>query len=67
MVTPENEALGMLLPTMKEIRKVSFQVALAVAKEAREAGLGRLLEDKELEKLIRKAQWEPCFNPYRKG
>jgi len=38
-----------------------------VAKEAREAGLGRLLEDKDLEKLIRKAQWEPCFNPYRKG
>jgi malate dehydrogenase (oxaloacetate-decarboxylating) len=67
MVTPEQEAMGMLLPEMKQIREVSFQVALAVAKEARDSGLGRLLDDKELEKLVRRAQWEPCFNPYRRG
>jgi malate dehydrogenase (oxaloacetate-decarboxylating) len=67
MLTPEQEALGMLLPEMKQIREVSFRVALAVAKEARDAGLGRLLDDKELEKVIRKAQWEPCFNSYRRG
>jgi malate dehydrogenase (oxaloacetate-decarboxylating) len=67
MVGPESEAQGMLLPRMKDIREVSVQVAMAVAKEARDSGLGRLLEDKELERLIRKAQWEPCFNPYRRG
>jgi len=67
MVTPEQEAQGVLLPPMKNIREVSFTVAMAVAKEARDSGLGRLLDDKELEKVIRKAQWEPCFNPYRPG
>jgi malate dehydrogenase (oxaloacetate-decarboxylating) len=67
MVTPEQEALGRLLPDIKNIREVSFTVAMAVAKEARDSGLGRLLEDKELEKVIRKAQWEPTFNPYRRG
>jgi len=67
MVTPEQEAQGVLLPPMKDIREVSFTVAMAVAKEARDSGLGRLLDDKELEKVVRKAQWEPCFNPYRPG
>jgi malate dehydrogenase (oxaloacetate-decarboxylating) len=67
MVTPEQEALGMLLPDVKNIREVSFTVAMAVAKEARDAGLGRLLEDRELERVIRKAQWEPTFNPCRPG
>ena len=67
MVTPEQEARGMLLPEMKDIREVSFTVAMAVAKEARDSGLGRLLDDRDLEKVIRKAQWEPCFNPYRPG
>lgn len=67
MVAPEQEALGMLLPDIKNIREVSFTVALAVAKEARDSGLGRLLEDKDLEKVIRKAQWEPTFNPFRPG
>jgi malate dehydrogenase (oxaloacetate-decarboxylating) len=67
MVTPEQEAQGMLLPDVKGIREVSFTVALAVAKEARDAGLGRLLDDSDLEKVIHKAQWEPIFNPYRPG
>jgi malate dehydrogenase (oxaloacetate-decarboxylating) len=67
MVTHEQEAHGMLLPEMRDIREVSFTVAMAVAKEARDSGLGRLLEDKDLEKVIRKAQWEPCLNPYRPG
>jgi malate dehydrogenase (oxaloacetate-decarboxylating) len=42
-------------------------VATAVAIQARDAGLGRLLPDGELEALVRKAQWEPRFSPYRPG
>jgi malate dehydrogenase (oxaloacetate-decarboxylating) len=52
---------------MRDIRRVSFEVALAVAREARDAGLGRLLDDEELARLIRKAQWGPHFYPYRAG
>jgi malate dehydrogenase (oxaloacetate-decarboxylating) len=35
--------------------------------EARDSGLGRLLGDDELEELIRKAQWEPHYYPFRPG
>jgi malate dehydrogenase (oxaloacetate-decarboxylating) len=67
LVTPEQEAMGLMLPEMEDIREVSYQVALAVAKEARDSGLGRLLDDEQLAKAVRKAQWEPHFAPYRAG
>jgi malate dehydrogenase (oxaloacetate-decarboxylating) len=65
MVTKEQEAMGMMLPPMEILQEVSYQVALAVAKEARDTGLGRILTDEQLAKLIRKAQWKPHFAPYR--
>ena len=67
MVRPAQEANGLLLPDMEEIRAVSFQVAKAVATEARNAGLGRMLDDEEYERVIRKAQWEPRYSSYRPG
>ncbi len=67
MVTPAEEEQGLLLPDMESIREVSARVATAVAIEARDAGLGRLLPDGDLEALVRKAQWEPRFTPYRPG
>ncbi|MGD0264551.1 MAG: NAD-dependent malic enzyme [Candidatus Methylomirabilota bacterium] len=67
LVTPDQAERGYLLPEMRDIRRVSFEVALAVAREARDAGLGRLLEDEKLATLIKKAQWDPHFYPYRAG
>ena len=67
MVTPEQEAQGLLLPEMKDIRRVSAAVALAVAKEARDAGLGRRLDDDQLAALIARAQWDPHYTPCRPG
>ncbi|GLH70103.1 NAD-dependent malic enzyme [Geothrix rubra] len=67
MVTPEQEAMGLLLPEMRDIRRVSAAVAVAVGKEARDAGLGRLLDDDQLEETVRKAQWAPRYAPYRPG
>jgi malate dehydrogenase (oxaloacetate-decarboxylating) len=52
---------------MRDIRRVSFEVALAVAREARDAGLGRLLDDEKLAGVIKKAQWASRFYPYRAG
>ncbi len=65
MVTDEQLQKGIMLPEMKEIRRASFEVALAVAKEARETGIGRQLSDSHLMALIAKAQWEPHYFPYR--
>jgi len=67
LVGEEQQRRGLLLPPMETIREVSFHVAFAVAREARDAGLGRLLPDDELARVIRKAQWRPCFYPYRPG
>ncbi len=67
LVTPEQEAMGLLLPEMRDIRKVSAAVAVAVGKEARDAGLGRLLDDPQLEEVVHKAQWVPRYAPYRPG
>jgi malate dehydrogenase (oxaloacetate-decarboxylating) len=67
MVTPEQEALGHLLPPMSDIRAVSREVARAVAIEARDAGLGRLIDDSKYEAIIARAQWKPAYTPYRPG
>ncbi len=66
-VTPEQEATGLLLPEMKDIRRVSAAVAKAVGIEARNAGLGRLLDDDQLGSIVTKAQWEPHYTTYRPG
>lgn len=66
-VTPAQEAMGLLLPEMKDIRKVSVSVATAVGIEARNAGLGRLLDDGQLAAIMAKAQWEPEYTAYRPG
>ncbi len=67
LVTDEQRRHNKLLPDLSDIRNVSVAVAKAVAVEAREAGLGRLISDEELERLIRKAQWVPHYYPYRPG
>jgi malate dehydrogenase (oxaloacetate-decarboxylating) len=67
MVTAAQEAEGLLLPEMQDIREASLQVARAVALEARDAGLGRQATDEEYERLLRNAQWHPNFVPYRPG
>jgi malate dehydrogenase (oxaloacetate-decarboxylating) len=65
LVTEEQRSQNMLLPELKDIRMVSLQIAKAVAIEARESGLGRLLSDEEFERIIKKAQWEPHYYPFR--
>lgn len=65
LVTAEQLKQNMLLPDLNDIRNVSFHIAKAVAIEARESGLGRLLSDKDYEAIIKKAQWQPEYYPFR--
>lgn len=64
-VTERQRLEGHLLPEMADIRTVSRVIATSVAIEAREEGIGRLLEDDELERLVTRAQWEPRYSAYR--
>ncbi|SYZ72143.1 NAD-dependent malic enzyme [Candidatus Zixiibacteriota bacterium] len=65
MVTEEQRQNGRLLPPLSDIREVSFHVASAVARQAREEGLGLIMPDEKLARLIRAAMWEPHYYPYR--
>ena len=67
LVTPAQEARGYMLPPMEDIRAVSRAVAKAVAIEARDSGLGRLVDDATYEEIIARAQWEPRYSPFRPG
>ena len=65
MVTAEQRSKGMLLPSLNDIRRVSFEVALSVGKQAREDGLGIDYSDDKLAKLLRDAMWVPHYYPFR--
>jgi malate dehydrogenase (oxaloacetate-decarboxylating) len=55
-----------LLPPLVEIRKLSFDVALAVAKQAQTEGLADLSSDEALAEAVRDKMWEPRYARYRR-
>ena len=65
LVTIEELQKKRLLPSISKIRDVSVEIALSVAKEARESGLGIIANDDKLRAMIRKAMWQPAYVPYR--
>ena len=65
MVTAEQQRDGLLLPPLTDIRAVSYRVALAVAMEARDEGLGMIASDEELGARIAASMWQPRYYPYR--
>ena len=65
LVSSQDASQGLLLPDIKDIRKVSENVAIAVAQEARDSGLGVRLSDEKLSELIKNAMWQPRYLPYR--
>ena len=66
-VSAKQRQEGHLLPEVRDIRRVSKEVAKAVAIQAREDGLGRLLEDDEIDAVVTRAQWQPHYCSYRPG
>jgi len=65
LVTDAQRRDGLLLPPLADIRNVSFAVAWAVAKQARDDGIGMMESDERLAELIRNAMWTPRYYPYR--
>lgn len=65
MTTESQRKQGLLLPPLEEIRSVSFEVALAVAKQARDDGIGMDVSDDKLAFYLRQAMWVPHYYPYR--
>jgi malate dehydrogenase (oxaloacetate-decarboxylating) len=55
-----------LLPPLTEIRKLSFQVALAVARQAQKEGCADALSEEQTAAAILAKMWEPIYAPYRR-
>ncbi len=67
LVTDEELSVGKLLPDLNNVLALSAHIAIAVAKEARDSGLGKRISDDKLEEQIHKAQWDGRYYPYRSG
>lgn len=57
---------GNILPPIRDIRQVSLQVAIAVAKEAVATGNANFLSNQPLEDYVRDFMWFPEYLPYKK-
>lgn len=53
-----------LLPPLSQIRQVSLKVAMAVAKEALDAGLAHFTPPGDLEQYLQSYMWMPEYLPY---
>ena len=63
----KNNPKDNLLPSLTNIRDVSFKVGLAVAKEAVASGLAEAsFTETEIEQKVQAAMWQPAYLPYKK-
>src|ERR1035437_330533 len=61
MVIPERLAQGALYSGTRDLRAVSRRIAIAVARAARDQGLGRLATDEEIEDAVDATMWDPAY------
>jgi malic enzyme len=62
-VSEERLAVGAIFPSQECLRDVSFQIACAVVRCARDAHLGRVIPDEEIEEAVQSAVWHPDYIP----
>jgi malate dehydrogenase (oxaloacetate-decarboxylating) len=62
----KRDPLANLLPPLAELRKISFQVAIAVAQQAETEGSAAPLPDQDLSAAVSAKMWEPAYAPYRR-
>jgi malate dehydrogenase (oxaloacetate-decarboxylating) len=65
LVTPRRFEAGALYPPVGELRAVSRRIAIAVAEEARQAGLAGIGPEIDLAAEVAAAMWWPEYVPYR--
>jgi malic enzyme len=64
-VPDDSLAEGVLYPSQSALRSVSRQIAMAVARTARDEAVGRSLTGEQIEAAVDAAMWYPKYVPYR--
>src|SRR5690606_24793252 len=62
-VTDDECDAGMLFPSVSRLRAVSYAIAIAVARQALEEGVGDIRAD-DIEAQVRAAMWNPEYPDY---
>ncbi len=55
---------GAVYPDQSKLREVSRRIAIAVVKQARKDGVGRMIPDDSIDDLVTEAMWYPEYRPY---
>jgi malic enzyme len=63
-VSEQRLKTGAIYPDAAELRAVSARIAAAVIRDAQRQGLGRMIPDGEIEKLVADCMWYPEYRPY---
>jgi malic enzyme len=63
LVTSDRLKAGAMYPNLQELRSISREIALAVAREARSEGVGQLRTDDALESAADQEMWDPSYLP----
>jgi malic enzyme len=63
-VSAERLKGGAIYPDASELRPVSARIAAAVIRDAQRQGLGRMVPDGQIEKLVADSMWYPDYRPY---
>jgi malic enzyme len=61
LVPAERLAQGALYPRLRDLRCISRSIAVAVVKAARDDGVGRHLDDEQIEAAVDDAMWMPAY------
>jgi malic enzyme len=61
LLPAERLQTGALYPALADLRPVSRSIAIAVAREARSSGVGRLLSDEAIAAAVDSAMWNPDY------
>jgi malic enzyme len=62
-VTDEERASGLLFPSVSRLRTVSYEIAVAVARQAIRDGVANTDQD-DVERLVREARWSHEYRAY---
>jgi malic enzyme len=64
IVPPERIEQGAIYPRLTELRSISRQIAVAVAREARDGKVAPMATDAELEAAVDACIWSPEYEPF---